>query len=246
MLYIKKIQPLPNVTEYVNTVRRSQAWKQTPDGDTHAIRKHFDLLPKSSIRQTLWKEQRGVCAYCTKRIHDDENMTIEHWIPLSKSKENALQYANMLGVCHGGRKTETDNRRILCCDASKEEREIRLCPWSEAHIKDIAYLSNGIMYTLSGNEEFEKDINEILCLNGLRDKKGNLIDTSTEIVKGRRDAVQWCNDFYRALDRHGKCTSLMMKKKIDEIEQLELMPEFAGVKLFYLKKKYRELVKRGK
>lgn len=38
----------------------------------------------------------------------------------------------------------------------------------------------------------------------------------------------------------------MIKKKIDEIEQAEIMPEYAGVKLFYLKKKYRELIQRGK
>lgn len=246
MLYIKKIQPMPDVIQCVNVIKRSEAWKQTPDGDTDSIRKQFDLLPKSSIRHTLLKEQRGLCAYCMKRIHDDSSTTIEHWIPLSKSKDNALQYSNMLGVCHGGRKTETEKQRILCCDASKDEREIKICPWNEAHIKDIAYKSNGIMYTLSGNDEFEKDINETLCLNGLRDKKGNLIDTSTEIVKGRRDAVQWCNDFYRTLDRQGKCTSLMVKRKIDEIEQAEIMPEFAGIKLFYLKKKYRELVKRGR
>lgn len=246
MLYIKKIQPLPDVVACVNTVKRSEEWKLISESDTHAIRKQFDLLPKNSIRHTLWKEQRGLCAYCMKRIHDDTSMTIEHWLPLSKSKNEALQYSNMLGVCHGGRKTEKESYKILCCDASKEEKEIKFCPWNESHIKDIAYMTNGIMYTLSGNEEFEIDINEILCLNGLRDEKGNLVDTSTEIVKGRRDAVRWCNDFYRALDRRGKCTSLMIKKKIDEIEQAEVMPEFAGVKLFYLKKKYCELVKRGK
>lgn len=246
MLYIKKIRPLPDVIESVNAIKRSEAWKQTQDKDTDKIRKQFDLLPKSSIRHTLLKEQRGLCAYCMKRIFDDGSTTIEHWMPLSESKDHALQYSNMLGVCHGGRRTGAEKQRVLCCDARKREGKITICPWKEEHIKDIAYKSNGIMYTLSGNDEFEKDINETLCLNGLRDRKGNLIDTSTEIVKGRRDAVKWCNDFYRALDRQGKCTSRMVKKKIDEMEQAENMPEFAGIKLFYLKKKCQELEKRGR
>lgn len=33
----------------------------------------------------------------------------------------------------------------------------------------------------------------------------------------------------------------MVKKKIEDIERQERMPEFAGVTLFFLKKKYREL-----
>lgn len=246
MLYIKKIQPLPDIIEHVNVIKHSTEWKETLDHDTNAIRKQFDLLPKSSIRRTLLKEQKGLCAYCMKRIHDDNSTTIEHWLPLSKNKDYALQYSNMLATCHGGRKTETEKQRVLCCDASKAEEEIKLCPWNEAHMRDIAYMSNGIMYTISGDKEFEKDINEILCLNGLKDAKGNLLDTSTEIVKGRRDAIQWCNDFYRVLDRQGKCTSLMIKKKIDELEHAEQMVEFAGVKLFFLKRKHRELLKRGK
>ena len=246
MLHIRKIQPLPDVIEKVNLIKRSDTWKQIAENDTKAIRYQFESLPKESIRYTLVKEQHGLCAYCMKRIRDDKNTTIEHWMPLSKSKENALQYSNFLGVCHGGRKFEMKDNRVLCCDASKDEKEIRISPWNESHMKDIAYTSAGIIYSISENPEFEEDINNTLCLNGLLDKNGNIVDTSTEVVKGRRDSIQWCKDFYKALDRQGKCTSLRLKKKIDEIEQAEIMPEYAGVKLFFLKKKYRELVRRGR
>lgn len=246
MLYIKKMQPLPEVVDKINLIKRSEIWKNISEEDTKAIRMQFESLPKDSIRYTLLKEQHGLCAYCMRRIHNDSSTTIEHWAPLSKNKEQALQYSNFLGVCHGGRKSETDDNKILCCDASKEETAIRISPWNEAHIRDIAYTSAGIIYTLSGNPDFEEDINKTLCLNGLTDNSGNFVDTSTEIVKGRRDSIQWCKNLYKALDRQGKCTSLRLKKKIEEIEQAEIMPEYAGVKLFYLKKKYWELLKRGK
>lgn len=36
----------------------------------------------------------------------------------------------------------------------------------------------------------------------------------------------------------------MIKKRIEHIESQEKMPEFAGVTLFFLKKKYEELVRR--
>lgn len=240
------MQPLPEVIDRINQIKRSDVWRNISDKDVKAIRDQFESLPKDSIRYTLLKEQHGLSAYCMRRIHNDSSTTIEHWAPLSKNKEQALQYSNFLGVCHGGRKSEADDNKILCCDASKGEKAIRISPWNESHIKDIAYTSAGIIYTLSGNSDFEEDINRILCLNGLMDEKGNFVDTSTEIVKGRRDSIQWCKNLYKALDRQGKCTSLVLKKKIDEIEQAEIMPEYAGVKLFYLKKKYRELVKRGK
>lgn len=245
MLYIKKMQPLPEVIEKVNQIKRSDIWKKISDGDTKAIRDQFELLPKDSIRYTLVKEQHGLCAYCMRRIHNDSSTTIEHWTPLSADKEQALRYSNFLAVCHGGRKTDSDGNKILCCDASKGEKAIRISPWNEAHMKDIAYTSKGIIYTLSGNLDFEKDINQTLHLNGLIDDNGEFVDTATEVVKGRRDSIKWCESLYKALDRQGKCTSLRLKKKIDEMEQEEVMQDYAGVKLFFLKKKYRELVKRG-
>ena len=86
------------------------------------------------------KEQHGLCAYCMRRIHNDSSTTIEHWVPLSQNKEQALQYSNFLGVCHGGRKSETDDNKILCGDASKEETAIRISPLRN-HRKMVPFLT---------------------------------------------------------------------------------------------------------
>lgn len=245
MLYIKKMSPPARMLDEVNKIKRSEGWRKTLEGDTDAIRKQFDSLPKGVIRKALLEEQRGLCAYCMRRISDDgRKTTIEHWYPISKKKSGALEYSNMLGVCHGGRIVSQETKRVLCCDASKGEQKITIDPQNESHMRDIAYTRNGIIYTMSDNVDFERDLNEILCLNGLLDRQGNRIDTSTEVVKGRRDAVMWCENLYRALDRNKKCTSAMIQKKIEEISREETMPEYAGVKLFFLKKKYNELLKR--
>ncbi len=84
MLYIKKMQPLPEVVDKINLIKRSDIWKNISEGDTKAIRKQFESLPKDSVRYTLLKEQHGLCAYCMRRIHNDSSTTIEHWAPLSK------------------------------------------------------------------------------------------------------------------------------------------------------------------
>lgn len=115
----------------LNEIKRTEQWRCIQKGDTQAVRQEFDLLPKEEIRQSLLEEQHYLCAYCMKRIKNDGlHTTIEYWEPLSVNKDKALEYDNMLAVCDGGRKADlTGNvQRILCCDASKDEKEIAIDP----------------------------------------------------------------------------------------------------------------------
>lgn len=93
--------------------------------------------------------------------------------------------------------------------------------------------------------ELEKDINEGLRLNGLWKNKRFIADTSTGLVKGRRDTYMIFERYIKRLDKNGKCTSSQIKKKMDEIEMADKKPEFAGVLLYFLNKKYNSLLKRG-
>lgn len=70
-------------------------------------------------------------------------------------------------------------------------------------------------------------------------------DTSTELVKGRKDTYRLYKRIIKKLDYDGKCNSTQVKKKIDEIQAAEQKPEFAGVLLYFLNKKYNTLLKRG-
>lgn len=91
MLYIEKERMPAVALDKVNDIKRSHEWKSIQDGNTNAIRVQFDMLPKGQIRESLIKEQHGLCAYCMKRIHNDsKSTTIEHFIPLSKDKDKAL------------------------------------------------------------------------------------------------------------------------------------------------------------
>lgn len=248
MLYIKKGQVPAEVLAKVNDIKRSPEWKSIQENDTSAIRAQFDTLPKEQIRESLIKEQHGLCAYCMKRIHNNGlHTTIEHFVPLSKDKTKALEYSNMLAVCDGGKSVSVENSRILCCDACKEdEEEMTINPLNKHMMNKIYYLKDGTIYTSPCDEQLERDINEVLCLNGKLDKKGiRIADTSTEIVRGRREAYKWSQNFLESLNRQHKCTSVMVKKKIDEIYNADERKEYAGVILFYLNKKYTLLVKQG-
>lgn len=70
----------------------------------------------------------------------------------------------------------------------KKETEISTSPLNKLQMDKIAYKPDGTIFTEPKDEAMDKDINETLLLNGVRKPDGSVRDTSTEILKGRRDA----------------------------------------------------------
>lgn len=123
---------------------------------------HFDDMPsdvKQKLRESLCKEQGGLCAYCMQRIHaDGSSMKIEHFH--ARSADNELDYRNLLAVCHGGdQKTDAP----ITCDSYKGNRELHVSPLSRADMATISYTSNGEIRTSKTGAENELDV--ILNLN---------------------------------------------------------------------------------
>jgi hypothetical protein len=175
----------------------------------------------------------------------DSHSRVEHWMPLSKDKDMALDYNNMFGVCDGGEQVSNQKGHIVCCDAHKGETEISISPLNQVQMDKIAYTPEGIIYTKPRDEVMEKDINETLLLNGIRKSDGSVRDTSTEVLKGRRDAYDRARRMMEAFNNRGKCNSATVKKKIDELYAKDERDEYVGVILYYLNKKYNALVRRG-
>lgn len=246
MIYIEKEGLSDGLNQKIIEIRKSDVWKRIEDDDTEAVRLVFDNeFPKNDVKGILIHEQRGLCAYCMKRIRKDSHSRIEHLIPLSVDKEKAIDYNNMLGVCDGGEKIKEQQGHILCCDAHKKEAKICTSPLNKLQMDKIAYKPDGTIYTEPEDESMDKDINETLLLNGIRKPDGSVRDTSTELLKGRRDAYDRAREMMKNLNRNGKCTSAAVKKIIDDLLNKEEREEFVGVKLYYFGKKYDALVKRG-
>ena len=242
MLYIRKTDPPAEVVRQISKIKGMPEWRRIQEGDTSSLRAKFNELDKAALRAALLPDQSYLCAYCMRKIQNGDNTVIEHWYPLSKDKNAALDYQNMLAVCDGG--TKNSKNGILCCDKAKAEQEITITPLKKGHMKKIAYDKNGFIRIEPGDKVFEHDI-EVLKLNGYWKNGKFKADTATGLVKGRSDAYKRCERFIRKLDREKKCTSSQLKKKIDEIENAEQKPEFAGVLLYFLDKKYQTLLKRG-
>ena len=189
MMYIVKQKPEQQLLTEIAKVKSDPEWRNAKS--TEAVRACFDKLPKEVLRKNILKDQHYLCAYCMKRIENDFHTTVEHYNPLSKYWSEALNYDNMICVCDGGRDVELaeGEKRLLCCDAYKEDTELVINPFMQAHIQQIKYLKNGIIY--AENSQFNEDINERLKLNGDINEDGSLkCDTSTGLVKGRRAAYE--------------------------------------------------------
>lgn len=180
-----------------------------------------------------------------RRIRMDHHCRIEHLVPLSKDKEKAIDYRNMLGVCDGGEKRKGEQEHILCCDAHKSEEEMMLSPLNRDQMNKIAYDRDGRIFTQPTDQAMEDAMNDVLRLNGIQKEDGTFKDTSTELLKGRRDAYARARRMLEKLHAKGKCNSATIKKLMDELSQSDEWEEYAGVKLYYFRKKYQSLIRRG-
>lgn len=253
MIHIQKQHVSKKIMETVTALKAEDAWKKASDVDTDILRGYFDRLDKDIVRKELHKEQHGLCAYCMRRIKDDASMAIEHWMPIKKepgdnswNKDLVLDYKNMLGCCDGGRKSE-DKNKIFSCDAAKGNTKTTLSPLNEAHINKIVYKTDGMIVTRPKDKVLEHDINDVLHLNGQLDASGRIMhDTSTCLVMGRRDVY---NDYVVLMDelgrRHDNDKTKIRNEIVHMIEKLEqkcIYPQFAGVMLFFLRRKIRYIV----
>ena len=246
MLYIEKEGLPDDINRKIIELRKSEEWKNIKEDDTEAVRRVFDTdFPKNDVKEILLHEQHGICAYCMRRIHMDNHSRVEHLLPLSKNKEKAIDYNNMLGVCDGGEKITGRQGHILCCDAHKGETEIKLSPLNKTQMDKIAYDSEGKIYTEPRDADMEKDINDVLLLNGIQKSDGTVRDTATELLKGRKDTYERARKMMNRLNAKGKCTSVTVTKLIEELYNSDEREEYAGVKLYYFRKKYNSLIRRG-
>ena len=253
MIFIKKKEPAEAVQKELDEKITSFEWKNISETDTAAMRAVFDgLTCKKEIRQSLLEEQHYLCAYCMSSIKNQElHMSIEHLIPLSKSKEKALDYRNYLDVCKGGADLPRNRRQCICCDASKGDQELQCVnPFDEAQMNQIRYLSDGTLYYErrdSDSAEYEnamkKDLFQILMLNGVYDENTKCVkrDTKTSLVKNRKDAYEECESYIADLNELGMLTREQIEHDLEMIQSREHYEAYDGVRIFLLKRAYESL-----
>lgn len=263
MLYINKRRTPRDIKDAVEQVVK------TPDSgykelelpqDKNRLRELFDRLPKNMIQNALIEEQHGLCAYCMRRIvsveRTDETadrIRIEHYIPLSKNKESALDYQNFLGVCYGGENDGHEKPFVKCCDAAREDKDLTINPWDSRQMEAIAYEPNGRLYVsehaglgLDLVKKMQDDIDYVLCLNGMLDKNKKMqYDTASNLVAHRRQIYDRICTQFEVWAKKNCLDTQHLQEKIELLEKQLLVGEVAdpyvGVWLYFYRKKYQKL-----
>ena len=232
MIYIKKEPPSPETAQEISRVEWNVQWKQSDHFDVSYARMAFNQLDKSVIRKQLIREQHGLCAYCMRRIKAHENITrtvIEHWMPVDVDGSQALNYSNMMVCCDGGRSNKAGDR-VLHCDASKGNRVLTVSPYNKGQMNRIRYNRNGRVYTNPEDKVLEQDLNDILHLN-----------EASDLVYGRIQTYRNFETFIKGLSKKGKSIGTAVQKRTEEILNAEEYVEYAGVWLYFLKRKLRQI-----
>lgn len=134
-----------------------KAYRHKPDCS------YVNYPDKDVLRQSLFSEQRGLCCYCMKRIHNEpDKMKIEHWQCQSRYPDEQLKYRNLIGVCRGGQGQPTNSQH---CDTRKGDLDLKWNPADPTHFieKRIRYEMDG---SIRSNEvDFDKQLDDVLNLN---------------------------------------------------------------------------------
>ncbi|WP_159471210.1 hypothetical protein [Dyadobacter sp. 3J3] len=139
--------------------------------------KEYEPIPK--LRKALLKEQGNICAYCMREIplskrdiNLSETSKIEHIKSREFHSDEQLDYDNMV-ICCPGCIDGNDH-----CDKSKKSQEISFSPFDPNVQNSITYGSKDGSIR-SNREDWDRDINQILCLNNKRLKANR-----TSVLKG--------------------------------------------------------------
>ena len=166
----------------------------------------MDTEVKDVLRQALFDEQFGVCAYCQKKIKLTKTK-IEHHCERSicngenGTQDRRLDYTNLLLVCPGKGGKSND----LHCDTQKATFDItnglpmQINPTIKNHIATISYSSTGLVR--SSKTSFDKELNKILNLN-------------VKYLKKEREQ-KWLRIFRDSTDKNGGISKSKMQKILE-------------------------------
>lgn len=182
---------------------------------------------KDEIRKALVNEQKGICAYCMRRIRpDSKHMKVEHWQSQDSYPTEQLNYRNMLGVCLGH---EGSPQKDQTCDTRKGELELKYNPANHLHnVNSKIYYKSEDGRINSSDEEFSQQIggetNSVLNLNHPIIKRNRL-----EVLKGLQATLS---------KKPGQRTKAELMRLLKAQESKTEYSEYVGVLFYYLERYY--------
>ena len=245
MLHIDYEEAPTEIKNEIATIKSTPEWRSANTEDTAKLRGFFDDLSKDVIREALINRQHGLCAYCMSRIENNHTTRLEHVKPLSADKNNALDFNNIIAVCHGGACME-GKHRVLCCDAAKGDNELKyLSPFNDDIEESLKYDRYGYVKCCEKHcryEDIEFDIG-ILNLNGKKNKPNadTMDDTCTRLRAGRKYTWKAAELFISNLNKRNQLTPGRLEHEIKRLMDMNPRNEYVGVSLYVYKREQSRL-----
>lgn len=184
--------------------------------------------PNAELREALLAEQGYICAYCMRAIpvhkrdpNKAETSKIEHIQSRSDNPSRQLDYENMVMCCPGNMNGQAH------CDNSKGNKAITFSLF-QLHLQQSISYGTHKGEIKSSNENWDNEINNILCLNN-------------PMIKFNR--IETLHGIRRVLENK-KWKKAVLEQKLAAWKnfnnQGKLMP-YCGIVIWYLEKKLRTL-----
>ena len=132
--------------------------------------------------------------------------------------------------------------RICCCDAKKHDASIKVDPRNERMMENIIYYSDGRIdfsesyATAKIRNTLRGDLWYHLGLNGsVKNDGAMLADTTTELVKKRKDAYEAAEDMLMVLDEDNELSPERVEEIIADMQAQDIWDEYIGVTMFVLR-----------
>lgn len=183
---------------------------------------------RQPVRDALVRDQRGLCAYCQRRIEADERMHIEHWVPRSHPTDGAaaqFRWANLIGVCRGITEDWTHAARptVRHCDTSRGDAPLFLHPVDGEGPDPRAHLTYGTNGALRARDADPRVTSDIATLNL----------AATVLERGRAQAL----DAFRRLAQQHDYAPAYLRRQLEDYERRAVAPEYFEVIRAYILRK---------
>lgn len=204
MISIDKGKEPRSLKEYKNdsSVRcyEGDVWENGP-----ALANGLTLsMVKKDVREALYREQHGLCAYCLRSISLEESK-IEHFLPRSRCPEKTLDYHNLLLCCPGRCRGNE-----FTCDTSKHNNLLKQVfnpADPKRNIENFVSYDGDFSLLWDGKSEPDDDINLHLNLN-------------CKSLKYNREQA-WRNFFQLLVRKYKTAKDVRIKKELAHLREID-------------------------
>ena len=146
------------------TITETRQASTTNLATPESARDAFNQIDKPQVRRQLASEQEWLCAFCMRRIDENDvrggehTMKIAHRTPISTDPPQALTWKNLLGSCDGGQRSGG----LHCtCDLSQGPEQLGVDPTERTHVDQLEYRHRDVrggLFVESASGRFEVDL----------------------------------------------------------------------------------------